>query len=411
MYRSDCTSLVFAKGCENMLKKLGIAVPVLLCVMAFTGYLLIKGSIPDEVNVVRGKKQEKFSLNLPRVEQRTVEAGSREKSNIPEGEVKISCSLLGVIPIKDIHVNLVEEKQVIPGGEAIGIYMKTRGILVVGSGTVSGMDGLDYEPALDVVQSGDYINSVNGVPVKSKEELMELVNKSGGEELVLDVQRNGEATSLKLSPVRTGKEEYKLGIWVRDDTQGIGTLTYIDKEKHFGALGHGISDIDTGGLLALSGGTLYHTDILSVTKGERGVPGELSGVIRYREEEKLGDIGENTEEGIFGTVNGQMEEIAAAAAPVEIAYKQEVEEGPAVILCAVDGTVREYQAEIEKIYLNSQDANKSMVIRVTDPKLLERTGGIVQGMSGSPDPSKWKADRGSDPCIHSGCHQRLWDIY
>ena len=348
-----------------MLKKLGIAVPVLLCVMAFTGYLLIKGSIPDEVNVVRGKKQEKFSLNLPMVEQRTVEAGSREKSNIPEGEVKISCSLLGVIPIKDIHVNLVEEKQVIPGGEAIGIYMKTRGILVV-------------------VQSGDYINSVNGVPVKSKEELMELVNKSGGEELVLDVQRNGEATSLKLSPVRTGKEEYKLGIWVRDDTQGIGTLTYIDKEKHFGALGHGISDIDTGGLLALSGGTLYHTDILSVTKGERGVPGELSGVIRYREEEKLGDIGENTEEGIFGTVNGQMEEIAAAAAPVEIAYKQEVEEGPAVILCAVDGTVREYQAEIEKIYLNSQDANKSMVIRVTDPKLLERTGGIVQGMSGSP---------------------------
>ena len=143
-----------------MLKKLGIAVPVLLCVMAFTGYLLIKGSIPDEVNVVRGKKQEKFSLNLPMVEQRTVEAGSREKSNIPEGEVKISCSLLGVIPIKDIHVNLVEEKQVIPGGEAIGIYMKTRGILVVGSGTVSGMDGLDYEPALDVVQSGDYINSV-----------------------------------------------------------------------------------------------------------------------------------------------------------------------------------------------------------------------------------------------------------
>jgi len=367
-----------------MLKKLGIAVPVLLCVMAFTGYLLIKGSIPDEVNVVRGKNQEKISLNLPMVEQRTVEAGSRKKSNIPEGEVKISCSLLGVIPIKDIHVNMVEEKQVIPGGEAIGIYMKTQGILVVGTGTVSGMDGLDYEPALDVVQSGDYISSVDGVPVKSKEELMELVNKSGGEELVLDVQRNGEATSLKLSPVRTGKEEYRLGIWVRDDTQGIGTLTYIDREKRFGALGHGISDIDTGGLLALSGGTLYHTDILSVTKGERGVPGELSGVIRYREEEKLGDIGENTEEGIFGTVNGQMEEIAAAAAPVEIAYKQEVEEGPAVILCAVDGTVREYQAEIEKIYLNSQDANKSMVIRVTDPKLLERTGGIVQGMSGSP---------------------------
>lgn len=367
-----------------MLKKLGIAVPALLCVMAFAGYLLIKGSIPDELHVVRGSSRDALDLNLPMVEQETVEAGSRDKSNIPEGEVKISCSLLGIIPIKDIQVNMVEEKSVIPGGEAIGIYMKTNGILVVGTGTVGGADGLDYEPALNVVQSGDYITAVDGSPVEDKEKLVKLVNQSGGKEVVLEIQRGGEATSLKIAPVRTGTEEYKLGIWVRDDTQGIGTLTYVDAEHRFGALGHGISDVDTGGLLALSGGTLYHTDILSVTKGERGVPGELSGVIRYREEEKLGDIGENTEEGIFGTVNEKLEEIAAAAEPVEIGYKQEVEEGAASILCAVDGTVREYQAEIEKIYLNSREANKGMVIRVTDPALLEQTGGIVQGMSGSP---------------------------
>ena len=368
-----------------MLKRLGIVIPVLLCVMAFTGYLLIKGSIPDELNVVQGSSRDKLELDLPLVEQETVEAGSRNKSNIPEGEVKISCSLLGVIPIKDIQVNMVEEKSVIPGGEAIGIYMKTNGILVVGTGTVGGADGLDYEPALNVVQSGDYITAVDGSPVEDKEELVELVNRSGGEEVVLEVQRNGETTSLKIAPVRTGEEEYKLGIWVRDDTQGIGTLTYVDGENHFGALGHGISDVDTGGLLALSSGVLYHTDILSVTKGERGVPGELSGVIRYREDEKLGEIGENTNAGIFGTVNEQMEEtVAAAAEPVEIAYKQEVVEGPASILCAVDGTVQEYQAEIEKVYLNSREENKSMVIRVTDPVLLEKTGGIVQGMSGSP---------------------------
>ena len=114
------------------------------------------------------------------------------------------------------------------------------------------------------------------------------------------------------------------------------------------------------------------------------MPGELSGVIHYRTEEELGEIGENTEEGIFGTANKQMEEIAAATEPVEIAYKQEVEEGAATILCAVEGEVQEYQAEIKKIYLNSGDANKSMVIQVTDPVLLEKTGGIVQGMSGSP---------------------------
>lgn len=367
-----------------MLKKLGIVIPVLMCVMAVMGYLLINGSIPDELNVVRGSSRNELKLNLPMIEQETVEAGSRDKSNIPEGEVKISCSLLGVIPLKDIQVNLVEEQSVIPGGEAIGIYMKTKGILVVGTGTVGGADGLDYEPALNVVQSGDYITAVDGSPVADKEALVEMVNKSGGKEVVLEVWRDGETTSLKIAPVRTGEEEYKLGIWVRDDTQGIGTLTYVDGQQHFGALGHGISDVDTGGLLALSGGALYHTDILSVTKGERGVPGELSGVIRYREDEKLGEIAENTEEGIFGTVNAQMEEIAAVVEPVEIAYKQEVVEGPATILCSVDGIVQEYQAEIEKIYLNSREANKSMVIRVTDPVLLEKTGGIVQGMSGSP---------------------------
>ncbi len=366
------------------MKKLGIFIPVLLCIMAFTGFFLIKRSIPDELNVVRGKDQREIKRVLPMVEQEAVEAGGRDESNIPQGSVKISCSLLGVIPIKDIHVNVVEEKKVTPGGEAIGIYMKTMGILVVGTGTVRGLDGLDYEPALNIVQSGDYITSVNDSPVRNKEELTQLINGSKGEELVLEVQRNGETTTLKLAPVHTENDEYKLGIWVRDDTQGIGTLTYVDEEKNFGALGHGISDVDTGELLNLSGGTLYHADILSVTKGERGVPGELSGVIHYRTEEELGEIGENTEEGIFGTANKQMEEIAAASEPVEIAYKQEVEEGAATILCAVEGEVQEYQAEIKKIYLNSGDANKSMVIQVTDPVLLEKTGGIVQGMSGSP---------------------------
>ena len=341
------------KDVEIMVKRFGVTISVLLCVMAFTGFFFIKGNIPDEVKVVRGKKQEEIRLNLPMVEQEAVEAGGREESNIPKGAVKISCSLLGVIPIKDIEVCEVEEKSVIPGGEAIGIYMKTTGILVVGTGTVSGMDGLDYEPALNVVQSGDYIMTING-------------------------------TSLKLVPVHTGKEEYKLGIWVRDDTQGIGTLTYVDQDKKFGALGHGISDVDTGGLLNVSGGTLYQTDILSVTKGERGVPGELSGVIHYRTEEELGEISSNTNEGIFGTLNEQMAGTVSGTEPVEIAYKQEVEEGPATIYCSVDGEVKEYQVEIEKIYLNSGDANKSMVIRVTDPVLLEKTGGIVQGMSGSP---------------------------
>lgn len=362
------------------MKKAGMILALLLCVLGAASFYMIRGSIPDELHMVRGSGKE-MTLDLPFVEQEAVEAGGHEKSNIPEGDVKISCKLLGVIPIKEIDVHMVEEKQVIPGGEPIGIYMKTRGILVVGTGTINGMDGLDYEPALNIVQSGDYITAVNGHPVEKKEKLTEIVNQGEGAEVVLDVMRNGEMTSLRISPVNTAREEYRLGIWVRDDTQGIGTLTFIDEQRHFGALGHGISDVDTGELLNLSGGTLYRTDIVSVKKGERGAPGELAGVIRYREEEKLGDIHANTNDGIFGDVNKNM---TAASVPVEVAYRQDVTEGPVVIRCAVDGEVKEYQAEIEKIYLNSRDANKSIVIHTTDPALLETTGGIVQGMSGSP---------------------------
>lgn len=365
-----------------MRKKLGILICSLLLALGAAGFFMIKESIPDTLNVAPGR--EEIHLHLPMVEQEAVTAGGGQPSNIPEGQAKISCSLLGIIPIKDIHVNMVEERKLTPGGCAIGIYMKTKGILVVGTGIVQGMNGLDYEPALDIVQSGDYITAVNGKVVSKKEELTELVNASKGSEVVLDIQREEEKVSLKLSPVHTGKEEYKLGIWVRDDTQGIGTLTYLDEQMHFGALGHGISDVDTGGLLDLEGGILYHTDILSITRGERGVPGELSGVIRYQPEEKLGEIEANTNEGIFGSANERLAAETAGNEPLPIAYRQEVQPGQAQILCAPDGTVRAYQAQIEKTYLNSHDANKSIVIRITDPELLAQTGGIVQGLSGSP---------------------------
>ena len=197
------------------------------------------------------------------------------------------------------------------------------------------------------------------------------------------MERNGEVSSIKVSPTQTGREEYKLGIWVRDDTQGIGTVTYMDGDGNYGALGHGISDVDTGLLMNLDGGNLYHTEILSVVKGEKGSPGEMTGVIRYRNSEILGTITENTDQGIFGKITRQKEGFAVGE-PVEIAYKQEITAGPATILSAVDGTVKEYSIEIEKINLNSREANKSMVIRVTDEELLEKTGGIIQGMSGSP---------------------------
>jgi stage IV sporulation protein B len=184
-----------------------------------------------------------------------------------------------------------------------------------------------------------------------------------------------------LNPVKCSEEDYKLGIWVRDDTQGIGTLTYVREDKTFGALGHGISDADTGGLLQIKDGQLYETEILGIHKGSQGSPGELSGLIRYEDDNILGEILSNTELGIFGKLD-KAEELQLKT--MEVAYKQELELGEATILCQVDGEVEEYEIEITKIDKSHSDTNKGFVLKVTDERLLEKTGGIVQGMSGSP---------------------------
>ncbi len=259
--------------------------------------------------------------------------------------------------------------------------MKTRGILVVGTGAVEKTDGSFSDPAENILHSGDYIVAANGSAVTRKEELVSEVGASAGEPVVLKVERDGNLTELLVQPVLDKKGSYKLGLWVRDDTQGIGTLTYMDENGNYGALGHGISDVDTGTLLNLSGGTLYHTDILSVVKGLKGSPGEMTGVIRYQSSEVLGTIEKNTTSGIFGRITKD-QGIFQQGELVETAYKQDVTTGPAVLLSAVGGSVRAYSIQIEKIDLAGSDPNKSMVISVTDPELLNLTGGMIQGMSG-----------------------------
>lgn len=342
----------------------------------------LSGSIPDHFLVNEGEKLSGL-IHMPFIQEEVLEAGSQPTSNIPQGKVKLQCSILGVIPIKNVDVTVVPKERVYPGGSPVGIYMKTKGILVVGTGEVKGADGLSYDPAENILKSGDYIIAANGSGITRKEELIYEINNSDGNPVVLKIERGGSLTELKISPVKTEEGAYKLGLWVRDDTQGIGTLTYMDAKGNYGALGHGISDVDTGMLLNLNGGTLYHTDILSVVRGMQGSPGEMTGVIRYQSSEILGTIDANTDRGIFGKITRNQEQFQAKET-VEVAYKQDVRVGPATILSAVDGEVREYAICIDKINLNSAEPNKSMVISVTDPELLEKTGGIIQGMSGSP---------------------------
>jgi stage IV sporulation protein B len=365
-------------------------------------YNIIKNSIPDKMRLVKGSEQELnfngFTEMVRYEESTSVTLG--QKTNIPSGKVNITpisldkfyarekgtytiqCKLFGFINLKNIDIDVVEAQYLIPSGEPIGIYMETNGVLVIGTGVVNGIDGLNYEPAYNIVKSGDYILSVNGEAIENKKELIEKVNLYGSNELVLEVRRNGDAVKLSVKPITTGSGEYKMGIWVRDNTQGIGTLTFVDENGNFGALGHGINDVDTSQLMELKEGQLYNTKILSIIKGQKGNPGELSGVIHYKDSEIIGEILSNTRVGIFGQI--EMEHYDISEDGMEVGYKQEIEVGPAIIRSSVSGLVKEYDVEIKEINLSDNDANKGLVIKIVDEELLELTGGIVQGMSGSP---------------------------
>lgn len=336
----------------------------------------LKDRIPDTVYIRYGQEEGLGdSLDIPLITYpETIDVSDR-------GSYQIPCSLLGMLPLKNVQVETVEDQWVCVSGTPVGLYMETQGVLIVDTGEITNQSGIALEPAANIVQPGDYILEVNGKTVSRKRELIAEIENCQGENVELVVNRKGEEIPLSLEPVLTQEENYKLGIWVRDNTQGIGTMTYVDEKGRFGALGHGISDTDTGELLDVSGGELYQAQIVSIIRGAQGVPGELSGYIEYEDEKKIGTIEKNTDIGIFGQI---FSDTQISGEKVKIGYKQEVKKGKAQILMQLEGKVEYYDIEITEIYSSQQDTNKSFQIQVTDLELLAKTGGIVQGMSGSP---------------------------
>lgn len=275
------------------------------------------------------------------------------------------------------------DTMVIPGGMPVGIYLETDGVMILGTERIQSIDGMQYNPAEHLVKSGDYIVGINGRKIDTKAQLVEAVSQLKEDEVVLNVKRNGEEIYIRFKAVECGAGEYKLGIWVRDNTQGLGTVTFLNADSEFGALGHGIHDIDTNELLNISDGTLYITSIRDIQKGESGSPGGMEGIIIYNNYNVLGTITKNTDVGIFGTVD-RIDALFSEQKPMETAKKEEVEDGPATIRCAVSGEIREYDIEITGVDYYTNEMNKGLTIEVTDEELLKETGGIVQGMSGSP---------------------------
>ena len=284
---------------------------------------------------------------------------------------------------QEVVAETAEDTMVIPGGMPVGIYLETDGVVVLGTESITGMDGMEYCPAGHLVKSGDYIIGFNGQKIRTKAQLIDAVGNLEQGEVVLTIKREEEELDIKFKPVRCSASEYKLGIWVRDNTQGLGTVTFLKADSRFGALGHGIHDVDTNQLLDISDGTLYITSIKDIQKGENGTPGGMEGIIVYNNYNVLGTITKNTDAGIFGTID-RIDALFSDQTPVKAAAKEEVQEGPATIRCAVEGEIKEYDIRITEVDLYTDEVNKGIVLEVTDEELLEAAGGIVQGMSGSP---------------------------
>jgi len=289
--------------------------------------------------------------------------------------------LFGIFPIKKVDITVFSETHLIPGGIPFGVRFYTEGVIVVGTSEIETEKG-SANPAKNAgIKTSDIIVAIKGAPVSTADEIARLIEASKGETISFSLLRDNKPYTINLKPVLSNTEKkYKSGMWLRDSAAGIGTVTFINPVNNsFGGLGHGICDIDTGNLMPLRRGTVVNTDIDTVIKGKSEVPGELKGKFK----ENAGTLFANTVNGVFGILtNTQVS--PETSTPLPIGLRSDLKEGSATIFSTVDSQgVREFDIEIIKIYKNSNDS-KNFLIKITDPELIGITGGIVQGMSGSP---------------------------
>lgn len=305
---------------------------------------------------------------------------------IEKGSTSLQLKVFGLVPYRNIKVNVVPELKVIPGGHSIGVRLNTDGVLVVGIAQITDTEGQVHNLAeVGGVKIGDSLIAINHEEIKSANHVGELIKESDGQELILTFKRDSNNFTTTLTPVKSAEDDqYRLGLWVRDKTAGVGTMSFYEpKTRKFGALGHAITDIDTGKILSIRDGEVIKSRVVSIEQGKRGKPGEIRGVF-YDTNEPLGKLEKNTDFGVYGElINELTNELYKK--PISVGYQHEIKEGPAHILTTTDSNkLEKYEIEILKINPQTKIDGKSMIIRVTDKNLLEKTGGIVQGMSGSP---------------------------
>lgn len=364
------------------MKKIKKILIVIILVLIYI-YVCNISMLPNNIILMQGEV-----LNLNTVlgvnvkNAKTVTASSNLNNSIFEetGKMNLELNLFNLFSVKDVTVNVIPKTTVIPLGKAIGMKMYTKGVLVVGMSEIEGQK--PYENT--GIETGDKIVEVNNIKINNTDELIACVNSSKGESIEITYISDNEEEVANMSPVKTGENEYKLGLWVRDAAAGVGTLTFYEPSTgEFGALGHGINDVDTYQLIDIANGELVTTNIIDIVKGEDGTPGEIRGVIDGGS--TIGSIYKNTNYGVYGKVIDTSRLNLSKNNEIEVANRSEITTGKAEIMCELeDEKIEKYEIEIQKIFLENNQDNKSMLIKVTDEDLIEKTGGIIQGMSGAP---------------------------
>ncbi len=369
------------------LKRIGMLLCIVAAACNVSKPMQLVGALPGEMYITEGEEsalpaelQPPFSLAADAA---PVDASTSER--LRETERIVEVKLFDLVTVKRMQVHQRERVMLMPGGQSIGVALYMPGALVVGMTSFAAMDGKAASPAqTGGLKAGDIIVGVNGEKVKNAVHLAELCTR-GGNTLSLTVRREEDTYGLEIAPVRAAEDGlYKLGVWVRDSTAGIGTISFYTMEAlRYGALGHPVTDVDTGSMLQIENGEISLARVIGISYGLQGVPGELHGAFGGANE-KIGALRTNTEYGIFGELYAPL---AHPLYPqgVPLAYADEVKAGDALILSSVDENgVQAFTCRINKCFPQEKASGKGMIIEITDENLLAATGGIVQGMSGSP---------------------------
>lgn len=351
---------------------------LIMLILAVTLY--VQSVLPDNFYIADG---EDFNINT-RFSLTDLKVSGASKAFMTEragSMYSLNLKLFDSVAVKQVQVQVVDRKMVVPGGCPFGIKMHTKGVLVVGMSDIqNGTHNIN--PAKDAgLKVGDILTHIDGMYINRNSDIARFIADCDGSEVKITAIRGNHEMDFYLTPVKSEYDDgYKAGIWVRDSSAGIGTMTYYDPETlKFGGLGHAVCDIDTGELMPLFSGEIVDVNISGVNIGHSGYPGELKGT--FSSENPMGFLYANSEAGIFGVLNSPVLDID----PVPMALKQEIQPGPAQILSTVSGNKPEsFDIEIEKVNYSDMTPTKNMVIKVVDRGLLSVSGGIVQGMSGSP---------------------------